>query len=177
MRHNLKKILEKASKIKAIFFDVDGVFTDGKLYFTNTGVEYKAFHSHDGLGIKMLIKAGIEVGIITARSSELVKRRMDELGVKHVFQNQEDKLHAFNILQERLAIPREYIAYVGDDLNDVAPIRQSGLGIAVANASPFVHVHADWSTTHHGGNGAVREICELILSAQNLLEPLCEQYL
>lgn len=177
MNQNSELALQKAKDIKAVVFDVDGVLTDGKIYFTNDGVEYKAFHSQDGLGIKMLLKANIEVGIITARKSDLVTRRMQELGVVHVFQGQENKLDSYEILKQRLNLSDHQIAYTGDDLNDVGPIRRSGLGIAVANALPFVHLHADWSTTRPGGAGAVREICELILTAQELLLPLCEQYL
>jgi 3-deoxy-D-manno-octulosonate 8-phosphate phosphatase (KDO 8-P phosphatase) len=177
MTHDHDKALKKAAGIKAAVFDVDGVLTDGKLYFTSNGVEYKAFHSQDGLGIKLLLSAGLEVAIITARNSELVTRRMHELGVKHIFQGQNNKLQALNLLKQQLTVQDAQIAYAGDDLNDVAAIRQVGLGIAVANASPFVHAHADWSTTRQGGNGAVREICEFILGAQNLLIPLFEQYL
>lgn len=177
MNKSFDVAIEKAKKIKVVIFDVDGVLTDGKIYFTSNGVEYKAFHSQDGLGIKMLLKAGIEVGIITARSSELVQRRMDELGVRYVFQGQENKLNSYDVLRQRLNCLDQNVAYVGDDLNDVAPIRRAGLGIAVANASPFVHEHADWSTTRQGGVGAVREVCEFILSAQNILADLCEHYL
>lgn len=170
-------IFDKAKKIKLAIFDVDGVLTDGKIYFTSNGLEYKAFHSQDGLGIKMLLRSQIEVAIITARHSPLVSIRMDELGVRHVFQGQENKMTAYASLKSALNIQDHEIAYTGDDLNDIAPIRCSGLGIAVANASPFVIQQADWTTSRVGGSGAVREVCELILSAQNILEPLCEQFL
>jgi 3-deoxy-D-manno-octulosonate 8-phosphate phosphatase (KDO 8-P phosphatase) len=169
--------VQKARDIKVAIFDVDGVLTDGKIYFSNTGIEFKAFHSHDGLGIKMLLKAGIEVAIITARTSELVKKRMDELGVRHVFQGQENKLESYAALKKCLNVLDHQIAYTGDDLNDVGPIKRCGLGIAVANAAPFVHQHAHWCTTREGGAGAVREVCEFILSAQNELQLLYEQYL
>jgi 3-deoxy-D-manno-octulosonate 8-phosphate phosphatase (KDO 8-P phosphatase) len=168
--------LLKAKAIKVAIFDVDGVFTDGKIYFMDDA-ECKAFHTQDGLGIKMLRKAGIEVGVITARTSALVLRRMDELNVRHVYQGQENKLHSYDALKQKLAVEDHEIAYVGDDLHDVAPIIRAGLGIAVANASSFVHQHADWSTSRFGGDGAVREVCELILKAQNILETLHEHYL
>jgi 3-deoxy-D-manno-octulosonate 8-phosphate phosphatase (KDO 8-P phosphatase) len=174
---NLDSALEKARHIKLAVFDVDGVLTDGKIYFTSDGVEYKAFHSHDGLGLKLLLKAGIEVAIITARTSTLVQQRMDELGVRHVYQGQENKLDAYEHLKKSLQFSDHQIAYTGDDLIDVGPIRRCGLGIAVANASAFVHQHADWSTTRSGGLGAAREVCEFILAAQDALDTICEQYL
>lgn len=169
--------IEKAKNIKMAIFDVDGVLTDGKIYFTNNDTEYKAFHSQDGMGMKLLLKANIDIAIITARNSELVKKRMDELGVKHVFQGQEDKLSAYENLKKTFNLGDHEIAYTGDDVNDVGLIKRCGLGIAVANATPFVHLHADWCTTRSGGEGAVREVCELILSAQEQLQSLYEQYL
>lgn len=169
--------IQKAKQIKAAFFDVDGVLTDGKIYFSDNGTEYKAFHSHDGMGIKMLLRAKIEIAIITARRSELVTRRMAELGVKHVYQGQEDKVQTYELLKQELNLQDQDIAYTGDDLNDLGPIRRCGLGIAVANASPLIIQYADWCTTRHGGSGAVREVCEFILSAQDQLAALCEQYL
>lgn len=168
---------EKASKIKLAIFDVDGVLTDGKIYFTEDGSEYKAFHSHDGMGMKMLLRSNIDIAIITARNSKLVAKRMSELGVKYVYQGQENKLLAYEALKEKLNLNDDEIAYTGDDLNDLGLIRRSGLGIAVANASPIVHAHANWCTTRSGGAGAVREVCEFILAAQNTLEALCEQYM
>ncbi len=169
--------IEKARTIKLAIFDVDGVLTDGKIYFTEDGSEYKAFHSHDGMGMKMLLRSGIEIAIITARNSKLVTKRMAELGVKHVFQGQENKFIAYESIKSQLALQDDEIAYTGDDLNDLGLIRKCGLGIAVANASPIVHQHADWCTTRLGGAGAVREVCEFILSAKSELEALCEQYL
>lgn len=169
--------LQKAKQIKAAFFDVDGVLTDGKIYFTDQGTEYKAFHSHDGMGIKMLLRANIEIAIITARDSELVTRRMAELGVTHVYQGQEDKVQTYELLKQELGLRDEEIAYTGDDLNDLGPLRRCGLGIAVANSSPLLAQYADWCTTRQGGSGAVREVCEFILAAQDQLAALCEQYL
>lgn len=169
--------IKKAKPIRMAIFDVDGVLTDGKIYFTEEGGEYKAFHSQDGMGMKMLLKANIEIAIITARQSKLVSKRMAELGVKYVFQGQEDKSLAYREIKQKLGLDDYQIAYTGDDLNDLNLIRTSGLGIAVANASPIVQLHADWCTTRFGGAGAVREVCEFILSAKNELESLCEHYL
>jgi 3-deoxy-D-manno-octulosonate 8-phosphate phosphatase (KDO 8-P phosphatase) len=170
-------ILLKAEKIKLVIFDVDGVLTDRKIYFADTGHEYKAFNSLDGFGIKLLLRTGVEVGIITARHSSMVQRRMQELGVKHVYQGHEDKRQALRDLIQVLGISLEQVAYVGDDLPDLPLMRQVGLGIAVADAADFVRLHADWQTQMPGGKGAAREVCELIMQAQNTLTGICEQYL
>lgn len=176
MNSKRDEAIKKAKQIKLAIFDVDGVLTDGKIYFTNEGSEYKAFHSHDGMGIKMLLKAGIEVAIITARRSNIVERRMDELGVKHLYQGQEDKLSAYENLKKHLSLTDIAIAYTGDDVNDIGPIKCCGLGIAVANATSRVQKYADWQTALSGGSGAVREVCEFILAAQNILDSICESY-
>ncbi len=170
-------ILLKAKQIRLMIFDVDGVLTDRNIYLSDQGHEYKAFNTHDGFGIKMLLKNGIEVGVITARNSSIVQKRMDELGVKHVFQGQENKLKAYEALIKNLALQNEQVGYVGDDLPDVPIMRRVGLSIAVADAVDFVKHHAHWQTTLKGGKGAVRETCDLILLAQNQLQPLYEQYL
>jgi 3-deoxy-D-manno-octulosonate 8-phosphate phosphatase (KDO 8-P phosphatase) len=175
--NNQESAIKKAKNITLILMDVDGVLTDGKIYYTSNGIEYKAFHSQDGLGIKMLLNAGIEAGVITARSSELVSRRMNELGVKYVYQGQENKLIAYEKIKALLTLEDHQIAYIGDDLTDIGPIKRAGLGIAVANATPFVLQQADWSTARSGGLGGVREACEFILAAQNKLTSLYEQYL
>jgi 3-deoxy-D-manno-octulosonate 8-phosphate phosphatase (KDO 8-P phosphatase) len=177
MEEKLAIAIQKAKLIKAAIFDIDGVLTDGKIYFTSEGFELKAFHSQDGLGLKMMLKAGIEIAIITARQSEIVNRRMTELGVMHVFQGQENKLVAYERIKQILGLEDSQVAYTGDDLNDLPLIRRSGLGIAVANATPLLHQYADLRTLRLGGAGAAREVCEFILSAQNLLEPIYEQYL
>ncbi len=173
----MQKIFEKAAKIKLLIFDVDGVLTDRKIYLADTGHEYKAFNSHDGFGIKMLLQSGVEVAIITTRTSPLVERRMAELGVKYIFQGQKDKLKAFESLAHQLQFTFDQIAYVGDDLPDLPVMRRCGLGIAVADAADFVSQHADWQTKAKGGKGAAREVCVLIMQAQNTLTSTYEQYL
>lgn len=172
-----QEILQKAEKIKCIVFDVDGVLTDRKIYFTDSGHEYKAFNSHDGFGIKMLLKTGVAVGIITTRNSPVVLRRMHELGVKHVYQGQEDKKQALNDLAQTLQLNLEQMAYVGDDLPDLPLMRMVGLGIAVSDAADYVRLHADWQTQAAGGRGAAREVCEFIMHAQGTLTTICEHYL
>ncbi len=173
----MQTVLEKAAKIKLLIFDVDGVLTDRNIYFADTGHEYKGFNLHDGLGIKMLLSTGVEVGVITSRDSPVVQRRMNELGVKHIYQGYEDKIHAFEDLTQKLFLAPEQVAYMGDDLPDLPLMRRSGLGIAVADAADYVRRHADWQTRALGGHGAAREACEFIMHAQNTLTTICEQYL
>ncbi len=170
-------INEKAAKIRLLLLDVDGVLTDRKIYFTDTGHEYKAFNLHDGLGIKLLIRSGVEVGIVTSRQSSIVQKRMQELGVKYVYQGQSDKNIALEHITQTLKLSLSQVAYAGDDLPDLPVIRKVGLGIAVADATKFVRHHADYCTQLVGGQGAVREICELIMQSQGTLNTLYEQYL
>ena len=169
-------VVKAAQKIKMVLLDVDGVLTDGRLYYGNSGEELKAFNIQDGLGIKLLQKGGIDVGIITGRTSELLKRRTDELNIQLLVQGREDKLTALNEILVDSTINLEEIAFVGDDLPDLAVIRRVGLGITPANGNHIVASQALWQTQKGGGNGAVREVAELILSAQNKLNALLEPY-
>lgn len=169
-------VIKAAQKTKLILLDVDGVLTDGRLYYGNNGEELKAFDIQDGLGIKLLQKAGIDVGIITGRSSKLLTRRTEELGIELVVQGREDKLNALNEILEGRAIDLEEIAFVGDDLPDLAVIRRVGLGITPANGNHIVASQALWQTKKGGGQGAVREVAELILNAQGKLEALLAPY-
>lgn len=170
-------ILEKAAKIKLLLFDVDGVLTDRKIYFADNGHEYKAFNAHDGLGIKLLLATGVEVGVITTRTSCIVERRLNELGVKHLYQGQENKRYALELLLEKLQLQLDQVAYVGDDLPDLPLMRRVGLGIAVADACDYVRCHADWVIKAAGGKGAAREVCELVMQAQGTLSAAYERYL
>lgn len=163
----MNNLLNKAENIKLLILDVDGVLTDGKIYYTNNGDEIKAFHIQDGLGLRMLIDAGIEIAIITGRTSKIVEHRMQELGVKYCYQGEQKKLIPYEELKKSLGIEDNEIAMVGDDLLDLPLIQKAGLGITVANAASGMTNYADWQTEKSGGNGAVREICELILTAQN----------
>lgn len=170
-------IIEKAKPITLLALDVDGVLTDGKLYFGNSGEEMKTFNILDGLGIKLLRDHGITTAIITGRCSDLVARRAAELGIEHIYQGREDKLVALDELRRDLSLEFEQIAYMGDDLPDLSAIRQAGLGITVATGHCFVAQHADWQTEAGGGEGAVREACELILKAQGALTGAWENFL
>lgn len=160
------ELLERASAIRLVAFDVDGTLTDGGLPFSAGGQDWKRFHVHDGLGLKQLQRGGIEVAIITARRSEAVARRMDELGITHVFQGAGDKRRCLSQLLERLDLQPRQAAFVGDDLPDLAPMRLSGLGIAVANAHPWLAREAHWQTRLRGGEGAAREVSDLMMLAQ-----------
>ncbi|MEP6484340.1 MAG: 3-deoxy-manno-octulosonate-8-phosphatase KdsC [Rudaea sp.] len=159
-------ILDRAARVKLAVFDVDGVLTDGKLWFSDDGRELKAFCVQDGLGLKRLIANDIEVAIITGRMSPIVTERTAELGIAHVYQGQDDKLACFNEIIDALKLTPEQCSYCGDDAPDVPVMRRVGLGIAVANAHPSARDHAHWHTLHRGGDGAVREVCDLLLFAQ-----------
>lgn len=159
-------LIAKARKIRLLILDVDGVLTDGRLYFDSQGECLKAFHVHDGLGIKRLRAAGIETAIITARESQPVALRAEQLGIIHLFQAQHDKLAAYEELKTLLLLQDENIAYCGDDLPDLEPLQKVGLSIAPQNAVPAIKAIVDWVTPLAGGEGAVREIADFILKAQ-----------
>ncbi|MGD8589438.1 MAG: 3-deoxy-manno-octulosonate-8-phosphatase KdsC [Chromatiales bacterium] len=173
----MQDIQEKARQIKLVIFDVDGVLTDGSLYLGDDGQEYKAFNSRDGHGIKMLQSTGIEVGIITGRTSDVVRIRMESLGIRHVYQGKRDKLPTYLELRDRLNLTDEQVAYVGDDVVDLPIMRRVGLAIAVNDAHPFVLQHAHWQTPHPGGRSAGRDVCELLMDAQGKLQAILESYL
>ncbi len=162
----MQDILQRAQKIKLVLFDVDGVLTDGSLFFGDDGQEYKAFYSRDGLGIKLLQRTGVEVGVITARQSQLVVHRMKNLGIEHFYQGRLDKTIAFKEILEKLNLTPQQTAYAGDDVIDLPVMTQVGLAVAVQDAHPFVKKHAHWITEHNGGRGAARDLCELIMEAQ-----------
>ncbi len=172
-----QELQAKAQKIKLAIFDIDGVFTDGKITYNEHGAEIKSFHVHDGIGIKLLMQSGIEIAIITSRQSPIVSQRMQELGVKHVYQDCRDKLIVFKALLKKNKLTPDQVAFVGDDLPDLAAMQQAGLGIAVANSVDIVREHADWQTQTKGGKGAVREVCEMIMQAQNTLTTMQAKFL
>ena len=161
-----KDILERAARVRLAVFDVDGVLTDGKLWYGADGRELKAFHVHDGLGLKRLRSNGIEVAIITARLSHVVADRMAELGIAHVYQDQKDKRTCLGQLLHALKLSPGQAAYTGDDLPDLAAMQDVGLAIAVANAHVWVRARAHWRTQLAGGEGAAREVSDLLLAAQ-----------
>ncbi|MGH8400314.1 MAG: 3-deoxy-manno-octulosonate-8-phosphatase KdsC, partial [Gammaproteobacteria bacterium] len=158
---------EQAARIRLAVFDVDGVFTDGRLYYGTDGTELKAFHTRDGHGIKELLRSGVQVAVISGRRSTAVTRRMKELGIKHVFQGRDDKLPVLEKLLKQLRISAEETVCVGDDTPDLPLIQRAGLGVAVSDAHPSVRAAAQLTTRAAGGEGAVREVCDLILAARN----------
>jgi 3-deoxy-D-manno-octulosonate 8-phosphate phosphatase (KDO 8-P phosphatase) len=166
LTHCSPDLLARAAKIRLAAFDVDGTLTDGRLWYGEDGRETKVFHVHDGLGLKRLQANGIEVALITARISHPVALRAEELGIAHVYQGQGDKRGCLLELLDALHLSPEQVAFVGDDLPDLAPMRIAGLAVAVANAHPWVAEAAHWQTSQRGGEGAVREACDLILQAQ-----------
>lgn len=170
-------LTERARKIKLAVFDVDGVMTDGSLYYDDKGSELKAFNILDGLGIKLLQKSGVSVAIITGRSSVIVAKRAKEINVDLLIQGREDKLTALNEIVTQLQLSLAEVAYLGDDLPDLPAIRAVGLGMAVPNGSNFVKKMATGITEMPGGKGAVREFCELIMHAQGTLSQSLEEYL
>ena len=159
--------LEKLPGVRLIAFDVDGVFTDGRFYLSDAGVESKSFHTQDGFGIRQLITAGISVAVISGRRSGAVDRRMQELGVPYIVQGCKDKVAALDAIVAELGITTDECAYVGDDVPDLPLLRHVGVSIAVANAVATVRMQCDYLTTASGGSGAVREACELLLSTQS----------
>jgi 3-deoxy-D-manno-octulosonate 8-phosphate phosphatase (KDO 8-P phosphatase) len=162
-------ILVKAAHIKFLVCDVDGVFSDGRIYLGNDGEELKAFHTKDGFGIKALGASGVAVAIITGRNSAIVANRMKALNVAHIIQGQENKLPALIELTQQLRIDIDEVAYIGDDVPDLACIEAVGLGISVADAHPLVQRGANYTTFIRGGFGAVRETCDLIMQSQGSL--------
>ena len=172
----MRDILKRAAGIKLVIFDVDGVLTDGSLFLGDDGQEYKAFHSRDGLGMKMLQATGVEIGIITARSSRVVSTRMESLGIKYVYQGNLKKIAAFEDFKQKLMLQNAQIAFVGDDLVDLPIMRQVGLAVCVQDGHRFVKQHAHWETPSPGGRGAAREVCELVMEAQGTLQSALESY-
>lgn len=173
----MQDILSKAKNIELVIFDVDGVMTDGGLFFDNQGGEYKAFNSLDGHGLRMLQECGVRAAVITGRKSELVEHRMRDLGITLLYQGYRDKIPAFEALIKEVGLDKSQVTYVGDDVVDLPIMSQLDFAIAVDNAHPFVKQHAHWVTSRRGGYGAVRDVVELILEAKGLLHDKLHSYL
>lgn len=173
----MKDILEKAKNIELIILDVDGVMTDGSLFFGDDGQQYKAFNSLDGHGIRMVQECGFAIAIITGRQSEVVNHRMNDLGVTTIYQGYRDKTPAYDQLIKDTCLSDDQIAYVGDDVVDLPVMSRVGLPIAVQNAHPYVKQHAEWVTEASGGRGAVREVCEMMIRSKGLLDDKLASYL
>lgn len=172
-----ESISQLAESIKLVIFDVDGILTDGTLYYSNRGDTMKTFHVHDGLGISFLRQAGLKLAIITGRTSKMVVKRAKDLGIDYVYQGAIDKITPYEALIKKLQLTDNDVAYIGDDLLDLPLIRRVKLGITVPQAPEYVKEHANWVTEKPGGNGAVREMCDLILRAQGKFDEILAQYL
>lgn len=173
----MRELEEKVGRIRMLVFDVDGVLTDGRLYFSDDGHESKAFHTLDGHGIKMLQRTGVSTAIITGRTTRLVAKRAQDLGIEHLYQGREDKADALTELCTDLDMPIEDVAFMGDDLPDLGAIRKAGVGMTVANAHYFVREHADWVSQFAGGSGAAREACDFIMRIQGTLDDALARFL
>lgn len=160
-------VSDKARQIRLLICDVDGVFSDGRIYLGNQGEELKAFHTRDGYGVKALRQAGIEVAVITGRNSTIVAQRMRSLTVQHIYQGQEDKIPAYTELKHLLNLSDQQIAYIGDDLSDWAVMQHVGLSVAVQDAHPLLTKRAHYRTKLSGGFGAVRELADMLLISQD----------
>jgi 3-deoxy-D-manno-octulosonate 8-phosphate phosphatase (KDO 8-P phosphatase) len=174
---SVENTIEKAKNIKLLILDVDGVLTDGRLFFDNDGNEYKSFHARDGHGMKILKQTGIIIAVISGRKSNMVALRLKNLGIEHVYQGHENKRSAYLEILEKTGLSSEQTAYVGDDLLDLPIMIQVGFAIAVNDANFAVKEHADWCTNLPGGQGAVREVCDFIMRAQGSFDAVLNGYL
>lgn len=168
---------ERAQRIELLLLDVDGVLTDGRLYFSETGNELKAFSTLDGLGIKLLRRCGVKVGIISGRRTDLVARRARDLGLDLVIQGREDKWQALADWRRENPVALDRIAFMGDDWPDLTIMTRVGLALTVANAHTSVIERAHWQSHRCGGDGAVREACDLLLKARGDFDRLLNEYL
>jgi 3-deoxy-D-manno-octulosonate 8-phosphate phosphatase (KDO 8-P phosphatase) len=170
-------LLERAANIRLLALDVDGVLTDGNLYYDQAGNEMKAFSTRDGFGIKALQRFDIPVAIITGRTSAIVQRRAEELGIALLYQGCINKLDAFNHLLQKTGLEEQQVCYAGDDWLDIPLLERVGLSVTVADADPVVKSRVHWVTENSGGKGAVREMCHLILVARGLDNILLQDFL
>ncbi len=173
----MQSLIEKAKAIHLVIFDVDGVLTAGILSYGITGIERKNFHVHDGQGMKLLKKSGVEIAIITTCRSEMTKRRMQDLEIAHVYRGITDKLPAYDDVKQKLNLNDDQIAYIGDDLPDLPILSRVGLAITVPNAPKIIQQHAHWITQSKGGKGAAREVCDFIMQAQGTYQAMIDSFL
>jgi 3-deoxy-D-manno-octulosonate 8-phosphate phosphatase (KDO 8-P phosphatase) len=174
---DFSSIERRASRIKLLLMDCDGVLTDGRLWLLEEGGEHKSFNTHDGLGLALLHRAGLRSGIISGRSSPGVDRRARELGVEFVRQGEPDKIEAFEDITRRAGVGEHEVAFIGDDLPDIPLMKRSELAVAVADATEETRLAAHYVTRAEGGRGAVREVVEIILKAQGRWNDLLDEYL
>ena len=171
-----KALLTKLKHIRLLLLDVDGVLTDGSIIYNDDGSETKIFNAKDGLGLKLAMSAGIEVAIVTGRRSKALHHRCDNLGIRYLFDGVADKAKMLAEIVAQTGIDPEQAAFVGDDLPDLPLMRRVGLAIAVADAHDIIRDNAHWTTSAPGGSGAVREVCEALLTAKGLLDEIIASY-
>ncbi|MEI8616146.1 3-deoxy-manno-octulosonate-8-phosphatase KdsC [Shewanella sp. PP-He15 brown] len=160
-------VWQRAQKIKLLICDVDGVFSDGRIYLSNSGEELKAFHTRDGYGVRSLLTSGFNLAVITGRQSKIVENRMTALGVTHIYQGVDNKFEPYEALLALYGVTLEEVAYIGDDIVDLPVMNVVGLAVSVADGHPYVRQHAHFVTTLNGGHGALRELTDLLLLSQN----------
>ncbi len=173
----MNDILHKAKDIRLLVLDVDGVLTDGRIVYGDSDIQIQSFHVRDGLGIKLLARHGIETAIISARKSKALDRRCSELGIRHVFQSVSDKVSCLDELVLKLGLGYHQVCAMGDDWVDLPLLKRCGLSATVSDAASLMSRHVDFVTKKCGGQGAVREVCELILQAKGLFEKSVRLYL
>ena len=172
-----ENMIEKAKRIQCLICDIDGVLTDGYLYIAADTSESRAFHVHDGMGLKLLMLSGIQVAVITTSRVPVIDHRMKQLGIKHYYRGQVSKMAAFEDLKTKLQLPDEAFAYIGDDVPDLDVMEKIGLSIAVSNAVPDVIARVNWVTQKAGGHGAVREVADALLTLNNTASFALQEYL
>lgn len=173
----MQAIVDKAKAIRLLILDIDGVLTTGAIYYGSNGFEMRGFHIHDGMGIKLLQKANIQVAVISGKKSDAVVKRMKDLHIEHAYLGHEDKLPAYEDLKQKLQLTDHDIAYMGDDLPDLPILRRAGFSATLPQAPEIIRQHVDYITKNKPGKGAVREVCELILEAQGQLQNVLQSYL
>jgi len=167
---------EEIKQIKLLILDVDGVLTDGKILYNDRGEEIKAFDVRDGHGLKLLMRSGMEVALITGRESKVVLHRARDLGIKQVYQKVTNKIEVYEKILREKKLEDKHVGFIGDDLVDIPVLQRVGFSATVGDAIPEVKEIVDYVASKKGGEGAVREICELLLKAQNRWEEITESY-
>ncbi len=170
-------LMQKAAEIKLLILDVDGVLTDGRLQYDSNGMVSQVFHVHDGHGLKLLMRSGVEVAILSSRTSEAVSARMKDLGISRVYQGKKTKIETFRQILAETGLSNAQAAFIGDDWMDLPVLKQVGLAVAVSNAHPPLSDHCHYVTQKPGGCGAVREVCDLILKAKGLWAGIFNEFL
>lgn len=170
------QLIARAKRIQLLALDVDGVLTDGRLYFDNHGNEMKAFSTRDGLGLKAIQGAGISLAVITGRASRIVADRAASLGIEHVYQGEDDKLSAYHDLLKKTGLQDEQVCYAGDDWIDLPVLLRVGLAVTVPDAGDDIKANCHWITPQRGGEGAVRNLCELLLEARGAKAALLARF-